>query len=331
MLISQIGNYGIGETPMNRALQFCPEGNLLVKLENHNRTGSSKDRLAYALFASLLPHGHPNRPKMLFDSTSGNLGISMASLAAEFDMRFTALIDETTPIEKMDKLREMGAEFIVVPRGNHPDDRTARICAAQELDGKDGWTWTNQYENPVGVRVHFETTGPEILRQAGGAVDVFVCSIGTGATICGIASYLRRRCPNIEVVAVEPEGSTIFGGIVGPYATAGAGMLGPPGLATRYGGVIDSYSKVPDLTALQTCQGFTLCESESVGITAGAVLYVARHLSCERPNQTIVALIADGGDSYRSLIETAGNGPLDPPIVRRASELRLGWRSELCT
>ncbi len=325
MTLRPLDYYQIGNTPIHHAKNYCPEGTMLMKCESQNPTGSSKDRLAYALLDALPPHGHPDRPTLLFDSTSGNFGIAMANLVSEMDVRFMALVDETTASHKLTRLFQQGAELRVIERGPYSDGRSARIAAARELAKEPGWAWMNQYENPIGFHIHFNTTGPEVYLQSEGSVRSVVCSIGTGGTLCGIGAFLKNKDPSISVIAVEPEGSTIFGGSSGCYANAGAGMHGPSGLVQRFGGVIDSYCKVPDSAALFTCREFAMQESMSIGLTGGAAAFVGAHIARQHPMDVVVVLVADSGDAYCDLIQAATTKPAYQPVVHRVGNVGSSW------
>lgn len=317
--------YGIGKTPLKAARNFCPEGTLLVKYESGNHTGSNKDRLAYSVLKDIIKTRSQNLPEVLFDSTSGNYGISMGYLAPQAGLHFIAFIDETTFPEKREQLRNSGAEVRTVERGRHPDSRTARIALVRSLQNKAGWVWTNQYANPAGVWVHYHTTGPEIAFQSGGRIDAFVCSVGTGATICGTGGYIKKVCPFAKVVAVEPLGSTIFGGTSKDYATAGAGMREPSPLIRQFGGFIDCFCQVDDQDAIATCREFLQTEHTSIGITGGAVLLVARHLSKVLAGKSVVALVADTGSGYHHLMDSTHDREVTTPMINDAGPLTRHW------
>jgi cysteine synthase len=134
-------------------------------------------------------------------------------------------------------------------------------------------------------------------------VDFVVCSVGTGGTICGIGHYLKQKNSTIKVVAVEPKGSTIFGGQPGKYLTAGSGMLQPSGIFKEYGYITDYYCQVDDQDSLRECVEILRSENLNVGITTGSVLVVASYLAMRYPDRNIVAIAPDGGEKYAEFFE----------------------------
>ncbi len=311
MRLRSMAEYGIGRTPMLRARRFTTGGNLLVKIESRNPTGSIKDRLAYYLVpdTEMARDGEPR----LVDSTSGNFGLAMMRMASLSGKVFVALADPTISPTKLKRLQSHG-EVRLVDKGAALDYRSARIALAKKLGGCPGWRWTNQYDNPLAFRAYFETTGPEIWEQTHGAVTTLVCSVGTGGTICGTAHALKRRNPKVRVVAIEPLGSTIFGTVPGDYLNAGAGMYEPTDIIRRYSGAIDAFCLVPDAIALRTCREFYDAEGEGVGVTAGAALWVGAHLADKDQDETVVVVAPDGWANYCHLADRPTlTGPLPTP------------------
>lgn len=301
--------HGLGNTPMYRPRVYCRSGNLYLKLENANPVGSIKDRTAYYMIKELLDTGRLKPGIKLVESSSGNLGLALGHFTSELGIPFMCLVDPTIPPDKLSELKGAGVQIHVVSLGSSPDYRTARIQMAHDLDQQSDWIWTNQYDNPANFRAHYETTGPEIWSQTKGCVNYVVCSVGTGGTICGIGHSLKQRNPSVRVVAVEPEGSTIFGGTPGKYLSVGAGMRHPSGIFEEYGQVVDYYCKISDRNALQECVNILHIENLSVGVTAGSVLVVASWLATHHPNEIIVAVVPDGGEEYAVL--TKGIMPHD--------------------
>jgi cysteine synthase len=220
-------------------------------------------------------------------------------------VNFLCLIDPTLPQEKVDELESASISTQVVELGLHATYRDSRIQLATELDSRPGWIWTRQYDNPANVKAHYETTGPEIWSQMEGQVDYVVASVGTGGTICGVGQFIKHQNPRSIVVAVEPDGSTIFGGKPGYYLSVGAGMSCPSGIIRRYGGVIDYCCHIDDATALRTCIQMHAAEDIGVGVTSGSVLTVALYLAREFPDKCIAAIAPDGIERYKSLLNLA--------------------------
>jgi len=305
MRLANPETYGLGNTPICRARAYCPTGNLYLKIEKGNPNGSVKDRTAYYILKDLLETRRLKSDIKLVESSSGNLGLALAFFAHQLGVRFVCLVDPSIPIAKLERLRSAGVEVETVSLGNNPDYRSARIELARELDQQPDWIWTNQYDNPANFQAHFETTGPEIWDQLHGQLGYVICSVGTGGTVCGVGCYLKQQDPAIRVVAVEPLGSTIFGGTPGEYLNVGAGMRHPSGIIQRYGRVIDYYCKVGDQDALRECIRFLKTEGVSVGVTTGSVLVVASYLANRHPHSRVVAIAPDGGEGYSDLFAGA--------------------------
>lgn len=333
MKLKDFVDYGLGNTPLHKAAIYCRSGNLYLKLEKFSPTGSVKDRAAYYMLKDLIETGTLKRGIALVESSSGNLGLAIGYFARELGVRFVCLVDPTVPRKKLEQLENAGVEIHQVSLGNSPDYRTARIQLARELSRQPGWIWTNQYDNPANFRAHYETTGPEIWAQTEGQVDYIVCSVGTGGTICGIAHYLKQKNPAIKVVAVEPEGSTIFGGKPGTYLSVGAGLRGPSGIILKYGHNIDYYCKINDQDSIQECVKILVTENLSVGVTTGMVLVVASDLAAHHPDKNVVAIAPDGGENYTDLFNfTAYTGSIMSSALisrRKAPELHCSAPREL--
>jgi len=294
MSFKDFNEYGLGNTSIYRAKKYCPSGNLYLKREMENPTGSIKARTAYYILKNLIKTNRLKPGVKLVESSSGNLGLAIDYFAREAGVEFMCLVDPSIPQDKLYELNNAGVNTYIVSLEDNPDYRSARIRMAQRLDQQSDWIWTNQYDNVANVKAHYETTGPEIWSQMNGRLDYFVCSVGTGGTICGIGHYLKQQDPNIKIVAVEPEGSTTFGGMPGNYLSVGAGMRGASGIFKKYGYIVDYYCKISDRDALQEC----------VGVTTGMVLTVSLYLANLHPDKKIVTIAPDSGDKYDSYFES---------------------------
>lgn len=304
MKLDSFSACGLGNTPIYIPERYCPSNNLYLKLEKANPHGSIKDRTAYYIFKDLVESGRLKLGISLVESSSGNLGLALAYFASKLGVRFMCIVDPLIAPAKLKELEDAGVEVHVVSLEDSSDYRSARIKLAGDLDKQDDWIWTNQYDNPANFRAHYETTGPEIASQMNGQVDYVVCSVGTGGTICGIGHYLKRHNPAVKVVAVEPVGSTIFGGKSGKYLNVGAGMLHPSGIFRKYGHIVDFYCKVDDRDALQECADILEKENLSVGVTTGSVLVAASCIAARHSCEKVVAVAPDGGEKYTDLFKS---------------------------
>lgn len=297
-------DYRLGNTPIVFANKYSSIGNLYVKLEMLNPNKSIKDRVGYYIVKDLIDTHKLKEGVNLVESSSGNLGLSLAYFAKEVGVRFLCLIDPTIPAEKIKELEDAGAELNIVQKGNLPDYRTARIHLASELNKQRDWIWTNQYDNLANYRAHFETTGPEIWKQMNGKIDYVICSVGTGGTICGVGNFIKKCNPKIKIIAVEPSGSTIFGGQSSNYLSVGTGMVNPSGIILGFGKCIDYFCKIDDADAIQECLAFKQFQSISVGISTGSVLKVGKYLATKYPDKNIVVIAPDGGASYETILKS---------------------------
>lgn len=306
-------DYGFVTTPVECLKKYSYNNNIFVKLEGYNLNGSIKSRTAYFMFEDILKKGNIYN---IVESSSGNLGISLGYFAANLNCNFLCLVDPTVPEPKIKQLREHNIKYKSVSLGKFKDYRSARIAYAKELNEKYNWVWTNQYENRTNSYAHYETTAPELYRQLKGKIDIFVCSVGSGGTISGVSKYLKEKNNNIKVVAVEPYGSTIFGGESCDYLTAGAGLGYPSRLLMRNMQFIDYYVKVEDACAIQTCLKVKFMEGLFLGITSGAVLYVSRYLSELNPHKNIVCISPDNGYLYKDIFTNVNYcNILEKPII----------------
>lgn len=301
--LNSLESYGIGTTPIHFAKVLCPNGQLYVKLEYVNVTGSIKARTAHYIVSDLIRRQKIKPGMTIVESTSGNLGTALTLFGREIGVNVVCLVDETIPPRKIQKLRDAQAEVRLVELGAHPDFRTARLAEACRLGKLPDWVWPNQYGNEAGMFAHEETTGPEIWKALLGNVDLVVGILGTGGTMCGIARALKKCKPTIKIVAVEPYGSTIFGGVSSSYLSAGAGLPEASQLLHRHGHLIDYFAKVSDMLAIQTCHTIARLEQLNVGITSGAAIAVAMQLAARDPSQIVVVIAPDGAESYEDILQ----------------------------
>lgn len=282
------------------------KGEVLIKAEFLNPFGSVKDRTsAYLMEHARRLHGDDVH---IVESTSGNLGIALSRIGRLLGNKVTLVMDVSVPTERMAAVEQAGGALIIV-REPLPglDLRETRIRRARDLGAEEGKFWVDQYSNLAGMMAHSETTGPEIWEAAGGRVDAVVASVGTGGTICGIGQFIKSVSPSTLVIGVEPTGSTIFGGMSGPYLPAGAGFCGRPEIVARMMSVIDLFAKVPDHLAASYSRQVYLTSGIRVGLTAGAAIAVATHLA-EEHDSRVVAIAPDSGRGFETDIENFAEG-----------------------
>ncbi|MEU9313575.1 cysteine synthase family protein [Streptomyces sp. NPDC048256] len=292
----------VGGTPMLEvALPGVPdEVRLLAKLEMFNPLFNVKDRAVLYMLREAEETGLlPARGGTVIECSSGSTGISLAALCAVRGHRCVIVLPDNATEERRQILRELGAEIVLVP---HEEGLLPAWKFAEELQRDLPGSWLpHQDRNPANVRAHYETTGPEILQACAGQVDVFVCGVGTGGTLTGVARHLKEH-GQVHVVAVEPERSAVLsGGEAGPHGIPGIGAGYVSDLTDLT--VIDEVIAVPDEAAATTRREIALATGLLVGVSAGASAHAARMLGRRErwAGSTIVTVFPDTGERYLSL------------------------------
>ncbi len=301
----------IGNTPLVRLSRLAEglPGRLLGKCEFMNPGGSVKDRIARAMIDDAERRRLLGPGGTIVEATAGNTGMALAMIAARRGYRMVATMTTKMSADKVGLLRALGAEVIVCPYDVPPDDDRHFIRTAERLACKIPGAWhADQFANPINTRAHFETTGPEIWKQSGGAIDVFVAGIGTGGTFGGVGRYLKARNPAIRLVLADPVGS-IFAGLLNhapvapaPYLVEGIGGDFVPGNARL--DLVDNAIAIPDALAIATAHRLFRTEGIFAGASSGCVVAAALAYAQreEAAGKRIVCMLADGGRSYLSTI-----------------------------
>jgi cysteine synthase A len=231
-LIYVDNSYSIGRTPLVRLNRIANGSRveLLAKVEGRNPAYSVKCRIAAAMVWDAEKRGRLKRGMELIEPTSGNTGIALASVAAARGYCITLLMPETMSLERRKILTAMGAKLILT---SGAAGMSTAIARAEQIAASDPerFVLLQQFQNPANPEIHFQTTGPEIWKDTGGNVDVFVSGVGTGGTITGVSRYFKiaRQKPLLSV-GVEPEGSPVISQILageepcpGPHSIQGLG------------------------------------------------------------------------------------------------------------
>jgi N-(2-amino-2-carboxyethyl)-L-glutamate synthase len=295
----------IGHTPIVRVeLQLpCGTRSVHLKLEGANPCGSLKDRTAASLVADLERRGFLERGSCIVESTSGNLGVSLASIARARGYTFVAVVDPKTTPENVSRLRRLGAR---IERVETPDDAggylLSRLARVRELlASSDRFVWPDQYTNPANPRAHEDGTGPELLQQLRGDLDAVFVPVSTGGTLTGIGRFLRRESPGTRIVAVDAAGSVALGGSTARRLLVGIGASRRSSFVTR--DLYDEQLAVGDAEAFAFCRTLAEARGVLVGGSSGAVLAACARVLARRPElERVVCLCADRGDSYASTI-----------------------------
>ena len=293
----------IGNTPLvevtNIERELALEATVLVKLEYLNPAGSVKDRVAKAMIEDAEAKGKLKAGSVIIEPTSGNTGIGLAVIGAAKGYRVILTMPETMSVERRNILKAYGAEVVLT---DGTKGMTGAIEKAEELSAAiPGSFIPGQFVNPANPAVHKATTGPEIWRDTDGKVDLFIAGVGTGGTLTGVGEYLKEQNPEIRIVALEPEGSSVLsGGRSGAHGLQGIGAgFVPDVLNTK---IYDEVFRASDRDAFDTAKLLAKKEGISAGISSGAALFGAITLAKrpENKGKVIVALLPDSGDRYYS-------------------------------
>lgn len=283
----------IGNTPMIK----IENTNIFAKLEGFNPGGSVKDRIAYAMIKDALDRKVIDQDATIIEATSGNTGIGLSMVAATLGLKTIIVMPETMSVERRKLMRAHGAT-LVLTKGEA--GMKGAIAKAIELKEEIGNAFIpSQFENEANVKVHYETTGPEIYRDLQGKVDFLVAGIGTGGTITGAGKYLKENIESVSVVAVEPNDSAVLSGEPsGPHKIQGIGAGFVPAILDTK--IYDDIIRVNNEDAFEYSRKFGKEVGYLVGISSGAALYAAYQISEKHPDKNIVVILPDTGERYLS-------------------------------
>ncbi|HKI75322.1 MAG TPA: cysteine synthase CysM [Pseudomonadales bacterium] len=281
----------IGETPLVR-LQRMPGDTsnvVLAKLEGNNPAGSVKDRPAMSMIAHAEARGTIKPGDTLIEATSGNTGIALAMAAAIKGYRMVLIMPSHMSDERKAAMAAYGAELVMVTQEEGMEG--ARDLAQKMQDEGKGLV-LDQFANPDNPLAHYESTGPELMRQTDGAITHFVSSMGTTGTIMGVSRYLKEVKPGIEIIGLQPtEGSAIPG--IRKWREAYL-----PKIFNR--GAVDRVIDMEQAVAEQTMRELAKQEGIFCGPSSGGAIAGALQVSKEVENAVIVAIVCDRGDRYLS-------------------------------
>jgi cysteine synthase A len=294
----------IGRTPLLAVKRILPEGcaRILVKDESANPTGSMKDRMALAMIEAAERNGRLRPGGRVVEYTGGSTGVSLALVCAARGYRLSIVTSDAFSLEKRRQMAALGAELTIVPSaGGGMDAALTRgmIAAAREIAERTGAYWTDQLNNADQLAA-YHAMGKEIWEQAAGRIDAFVQSTGTAASVRGIAELLRRRKPDIRIVAVEPKESAVLsGGPTGSHKIegVGAGFVVP----LWHSGIADEIATVSTEEAMAMARRLARADGLFAGSSTGANLVAAIALGTRLgPRATIATVMCDSGMKYLS-------------------------------
>lgn len=281
----------VGNTPLVgiNALSPKPGVRIWAKLEGQNPTGSVKDRIAMKMIEGAEKAGILVEEKVLLEPTSGNTGISLAFLARRSGYRLVCVMPETAPVERRQLIEAYGGEIRLSPgeEGSNGAVRMAREMAASD----DKYVMLDQYANQANPRAHYETTGPEILRDLP-EVTHFVAGLGTGGTLTGVGRFFKEKKPAVKIVAAEPEQGELVYGLRSLEDGFVPEVFDPT--------LLDRKIKVGAIDSVTWTRALLEKEGIFAGISSGATVHVARRVADGIDEGDIVCLFADGGWKYLS-------------------------------
>ena len=293
----------IGQTPLLELSKIEQElglkARILAKLEMLNPGRSVKDRIGVAMLNHAEEKGLIDKNTVIIEPTSGNTGVGLALAAAIRGNRLILTMPDAMTIERRSLLKALGTEIVLTPAY---EGMAGAVRKAQELAEQYPNSFIpQQFNNAANAAAHRFTTGPEIWNDTEGKVDIFIAGIGTGGTITGVGSTLKKLNPKVRVIGIEPQSSPVIsGGRPGPHKLQGIGAGFIPKVLDL--NIVDEIYRVRDNDAFQT--GRLLAQKEGVlsGISSGAALYAAINIAKRPENEgkTIVVLLPDTGERYLS-------------------------------
>jgi cysteine synthase len=303
----------IGNTPLIRLrraseLTGCE---ILGKAEFLNPGQSVKDRAALFIVRDAIARGALKPGGVVVEGTAGNTGIGLAVVGNALGFRTVIVIPDTQSQEKKDALRLLGAELIECPAVPYKDPNnyvrlSGRLAEQLAQTEKNGAIWANQFDNTANRQAHIEGTAREIWKQTDGRIDGFICAVGSGGTLGGVAIGLKEFNPRIRIAAADPMGAAIYSWIkTGTLHMEGSSITEGIGqgrvTANLEGAPIDDAFQIPDEEALpiifDLLENEGLCMGGSTGINIAGAIRMAKQMG---PGHTIVTVLCDYGNRYQS-------------------------------
>ncbi len=293
----------IGGTPLVRLNRVVPEGSaeIYVKLEFQNPGASVKDRIAISMIEVAEQEGRIKPGDTIIEATSGNTGIGLAMVAAAKGYKSIIVMPETMSLERRNLLRAFGATLVLTPGA---EGMKGAIRRAEEILAENpSYFPAKQFDNPANVKIHRETTGPEIVEAINGhdgKLDAFISGIGTGGTITGAGEVLKKSFPHIKIYSVEPAASPVLsGGKPGPHKIQGIGAGFVPSILDTE--IYDGIIPVENEDAFETSRRVAKEEGILGGISSGAAIFAALKVAKELgPGKRVVAIVPSNGERYLS-------------------------------
>jgi cysteine synthase A len=311
-IIDTFGNTPLVRIPrLNKGLGAT----VLVKLESFNPAGSVKDRIGVAMIEAAERDGRLRPDTVIVEPTSGNTGIALAFVAAAKGYPIILTMPETMTIERRNLLKAYGAQLVLTPGA---EGMKGAIAKAKEIRDSNPakYFMPGQFDNPANPEIHRKTTAEEIWRDTDGNVDVFIAGVGTGGTVTGVGQVLKAKKPDVVIMTVEPDTSTVLsGGAPGPHKLQGFAPGFVPAILDTH--VYSEVIKASFEDSVATSRRLAREEGILVGISAGSNVWAALQVAArpEFAGKTIVTIGCDTGERYLSNPLFAD---IDTPVVEAA-------------
>lgn len=290
----------VGRTPLVEVSGFeNQKARIVVKVEAFNPGGSVKDRIALAMIEDAEKKGVLKPGATVIEPTSGNTGVGLAWVGVAKGYRTILTMPETMSVERRNLLKAYGAKLELTPG---TEGMKGAIARAEQLRATiPGAVILGQFVNPANPAIHEQTTGEEVWTDTDGKVDIFVAGVGTGGTVSGVGSALKKHNSSVKVVAVEPASSAVLTtGVPGKHKIQGIGAGFVP--STYNPAAVDEVMTVTDDDAFAGARKLARTKGLLVGISSGAAFSAALALARKDENagKLIVALLPDTGERYLS-------------------------------
>ncbi|WEJ31951.1 cysteine synthase A [Devosia sp. SD17-2] len=328
-LISAIGNTPLIRLNRVSALTGC---DIWGKAEFLNPGQSVKDRAALFIIHDAVKSGALKPGGTIVEGTAGNTGIGLTLVANSLGFKSVIVIPETQSQEKKDALRLFGAELIEVPAKPYKDPNnyikiSGRLAEKLNRELPNGAVWANQFDNVSNKRAHIETTGPEIWQQTNGRIDGFICAVGSGGTLAGVAEALRARSEDVKIGLADPEGAALYNfyanGVLSSTGNSITEGIGQGRITANLEGLtIDNPYQISDAEALPYV--FDLLEHEGLCLGGSSAINIAGAVRMARdlgPGKTIVTILCDYGNRYASKL-------FNPTFLRERSLPVPAWMED---
>jgi cysteine synthase B len=283
----------IGNTPMIEIVNLnpYPKIKIFAKVEGSNPGGSVKDRAALYMIKTAEESGELTKDKIIVEATSGNTGIALAMIGAVKGYKVKLFMPECVSQERRRILESFGADIVLTPAKEITDGAIKRAREFVDSDPQKYYL-PDQFSNPANVTAHYLTTGPEILAQTNGEVDVFVTGMGTTGTLMGISKCFREQKPEAKVIGVEPTVGHAIQGLKNMTEAIQPRIYDPQ--------LLDEKITVQDEEAFETARLLAVKEGLFVGMSSGASMAGALQIAKGMRKGVIVTLFPDRGDRYLS-------------------------------